>query len=96
MKRVTEVREARASKFWESRMKGKASRERAADKAQLENEIHLVRAPASLRVGAVAAEAEAEEAIAEETPAAEAPAKAKAARVRAPKLKVPAGDRMRE
>jgi large subunit ribosomal protein L24e len=100
MKRVTEVRESRAEKFWEARMKGKVSRERKADKAQLENELHLVRAPASLRG---AAEAEADEAAEEveamtEEPEAEAPvaAKARAPRVRAPKLKVAAGDRMRE
>jgi hypothetical protein len=101
MKRVTEVREARAEKFWEARMKGKVSRERKADKAQLENELHLVRAPASLRAGAAAeADAEADEEVEamaeEEAPAAEAPAKARAPRARAPKLKVAAGDRMRE
>jgi hypothetical protein len=102
MKRVAEVRETRAARFYDERMKGKAGRERAAAKAQLENELHLVRAPASLR-GLADAEAEAEEEPeaermeAEAAMEEEAPAVApRAARVRAPKLKVPAGARMRE
>ena len=97
MKRVTEVREARAEKHWEGRMKGKEARERAADRAQLENELHLVRAPASLRLGA-AAEAEAEAEPEPEALMAEEPAlvKARAPRARTAKLKVAADDRMRE
>jgi len=93
MKRVSEVREARAEKFYEARMKGKEGRERAAARAQLENEVHLVRAPASLRNASAEEEVE-EEAMEEEAPVA-AP-KTRAPRVRAPKLKVPASDRMRE
>lgn len=97
MKRVSEVREARAEKFYEARMKGKEGRERAAARAQLENEVHLVRAPASLRNASAEEEVEEEameEAMEEEAPVA-AP-KTRAPRVRAPKLKVPASDRMRE
>ena len=96
MKRVAEVREKRAEKFYEARMKGKEGRERAAARAQLENEVHLVRAPASLR-NAAAEELEAEDMQVEAE--AEAPVAAKAAkapRVKAPKLKVRASERMRE
>ena len=94
MKRVAEVREKRAEKFYEARMKGKEGRERAAARAQLENEVHLVRAPASLR-NAAAEEAE-QEAMQVEEQEAPVAAKTRAPRLRAPKLKVPASERMRE
>lgn len=73
MKRVTELRETRAARFWEERMKGKAASNLAADRKQLADEIHLIRAPASLRAGTAeaAAAAEAEAAEAEEERAAE-------------------------
>ena len=94
MKRVAEVREARAEKFYEARMKGKEGRERAAARAQLENEVHLVRAPASLRnAAAEEMEEEAMEEVEEEAPV---KAKTRAPKSRAPKRKVPASERMRE
>lgn len=94
MKRVAEVRTAREAKHWEGRMAGKAARDLAADRAQLESQLHLVRAPASLLVGAAEAAEEAEAMAADAAPLAAAPAKAP--KQRAARLKVKAGDRMQE
>ena len=107
MKRVGEIREKRAERFWEGRMKGKAARELADARKELERDIHLVQAPDSLltdksrRRHAIAdgeeEEEEAEEMVVEEEPqeVVKAPAK-RAAKAKAAKVKVPAADRMRE
>lgn len=52
MKKVEEVRVRRAERFYENRMKGKEDERRRADKRELEQQIHLIRAPgASAREG---------------------------------------------
>mmetsp|Transcript_34466 Transcript_34466/g.41649 ORF Transcript_34466/g.41649 Transcript_34466/m.41649 type:complete len:163 (+) Transcript_34466:219-707(+) len=43
MKRILEIRKQRQDRFYDNRMKGKASKERAEAKKVLENEIHLVK-----------------------------------------------------
>lgn len=43
MKRILEIRKARQDRFYESRMKGKVSRERAEARKLIETEIHLVK-----------------------------------------------------
>lgn len=48
MKKVEEVRVRRAERFYENRMKGKEGDRRRADKRELEQQIHLVRAPGTL------------------------------------------------
>lgn len=48
MKRIKEIRVARQDRFWEARMAGNKERQRAADRKQLEEEIHLVKAPGAL------------------------------------------------
>ncbi|KAJ9509527.1 hypothetical protein QJQ45_001968 [Haematococcus lacustris] len=48
MQRIDEIRVRRQERFYEKRMKNVKSQQKAADKLQLEKEIHLVRAPASL------------------------------------------------
>lgn len=53
MKRIKEIRVARQDRFWEARMAGSKERQRAADRKELEEEIHLVKAP-----GAMAKDAE--------------------------------------
>jgi|APGre2960657505_1045072.scaffolds.fasta_scaffold297886_1 hypothetical protein len=101
MKRVGDIREKRAERFWEERMKGKAARELASDRATLENELHLIQAPDSLRAGAVAEqEADAQvleeaevEAMEEETLVAAPKAKKSAVKAKTPKLKVAASER---
>ncbi len=45
MKKVEEVRVRRAERFYDNRMKGKESEDRKANKRELEQQIHLVRAP---------------------------------------------------
>ena len=108
MKRVGEIREKRAERFWEGRMKGKAARELADARKELERDIHLVQAPDSLltdksrRRHALAdgeeeeEEEEADEMVVEEPQeVVKAPAK-RAAKAKAAKVKVPAADRMRE
>ena len=85
-----EIRERRAERFWEGRMAGKAERELASDKKEVEDDIHLVRAPASLLKGYVAAEegeAMEEEEVAEE--AEELVAEPKSADRRREKVKTP-------
>jgi|Transcript_40228 large subunit ribosomal protein L24e len=57
MKKVEEVRVRRAERFYENRMKGKEDERRRADKRELEQQIHLIRAP-----GAKATEAAADKA----------------------------------
>jgi hypothetical protein len=104
MKRVGEIRERRAERFWDERMKGKAGRELAKDKKELAEDIHLIRAPDSLLRGAAAQvedeEAEEmdadeadeeEEAMEEELVPEPRAAKERAAKERAPKLKVSSG-----
>ena len=61
MKRVGEIRERRSVRHLEGRFAGNAARELAADKDELEKDIHLIRAPASLLAGAVGGEEEEEE-----------------------------------
>jgi large subunit ribosomal protein L24e len=48
IKKIEEVREKRESKFWESRMKGKKSQERKEAAVELEQNIHLVKAPGAM------------------------------------------------
>ncbi len=48
MKRVTEVRAARQERFAEARAQKARVGQRAADRRQLEQEVHLVKAPAAL------------------------------------------------
>ena len=48
MKRIKEIRVARQDRFWEARMAGNKERQRAADRKQLEEEIHLVKAPGAI------------------------------------------------
>ena len=48
MKRIKEIRVARQDRFYEERMAGNKERQRAADRKQLEQEIHLVKAPGAL------------------------------------------------
>ena len=45
MKKVEDVRVRRAERFYENRMKGKEDERRRADKRELEQQIHLIRAP---------------------------------------------------
>ena len=47
MKKVEEVRVRRAERFYENRMKGKEDERRRANKRELEQQVHLVRAPGS-------------------------------------------------
>eukprot|EP00246_Nothoceros_aenigmaticus_P003766 TRINITY_DN14952_c0_g1_i1.p1 TRINITY_DN14952_c0_g1~~TRINITY_DN14952_c0_g1_i1.p1 ORF type:complete len:188 (+),score=34.94 TRINITY_DN14952_c0_g1_i1:45-566(+) len=51
VQKIAEVRERRQSKFWENRMKSKKAKERKEAAVELEQNIHLVKAP-----GAMAAE----------------------------------------
>ncbi len=103
MKRVADIREKRAERFWEERMKGKSARERAADRAQLEKELHLIQAPESLRAGAAREEEpeadmleeEAPEMMEEEATLVAAPKAKRAAKEKAPKIKVAASERAR-
>ena len=45
IKKVEEVRVRRAERFYENRMKGKADERRRDNKRELEQQVHLVRAP---------------------------------------------------
>ncbi|KAL3700089.1 hypothetical protein R1sor_018111 [Riccia sorocarpa] len=49
IKKIEEVRVKRESKFWESRMKGKKSQERKEAAVELEQSIHLVKAPLAMQ-----------------------------------------------
>jgi large subunit ribosomal protein L24e len=49
MKRIKEIRVQRQDRFWEARMAGNKERQRAADRKQLEEEIHLVKAPGAMK-----------------------------------------------
>ncbi|CAM6103699.1 unnamed protein product [Calypogeia fissa] len=49
IKKIEEVRVKRESKFWESRMKSKKSVERKEAAAELEQSIHMVKAPLALQ-----------------------------------------------
>lgn len=101
MKRVGEIREKRAERFWEERMKGKASRELADARKELDRDIHLVQAPDSLlvdksrrRQAVVDTEADAEEERLEDVAMGEEPAQEivrapKAAKRAAAKAKTP-------
>jgi large subunit ribosomal protein L24e len=51
MKKVEEVRVRRAERFYENRMKGKVDERRRAEKRELEQQIHLVRAPGAQAKG---------------------------------------------
>lgn len=48
MKRIKEIRVARQDRFYQKRMEKANEQQRAADRRQLEQEIHLVKAPAAL------------------------------------------------
>lgn len=48
IKRIEEVRERRQAKFWDTRMKGKKSQEKKEAVAELEQNIHLVKAPIAM------------------------------------------------
>lgn len=48
MKRIKEIRVARQDRFWEARMAGSKEHQRAADRKELEEEIHLVKAPGAM------------------------------------------------
>ena len=48
MKRIKEIRVARQDRFYEQRMSKAKVEQRTADRRQLEQEIHLVKAPAAL------------------------------------------------
>lgn len=48
MKRIKEIRVARQDRFYEQRMSKAKVQQREADRRQLEQEIHLVKAPAAL------------------------------------------------
>jgi large subunit ribosomal protein L24e len=49
MKRIKDIRVKRQDRFWEARMAGNKAMARKADRKELEEDIHLVRAPESLR-----------------------------------------------
>ena len=49
MKRIKDIRVKRQDRFWEARMAGNKAAQRAADRKELEEDIHLVRAPESLQ-----------------------------------------------
>lgn len=66
IQKIKEVRKARQDRFYEKRMVGAREGQRAADRKQLEQEIHLVKAP-----GALAREREAKLRVAVEKPQAE-------------------------
>ena len=66
IQKVKEVRKARQDRFYEKRMVGAREEQRAADRRQLEQEIHLVKAP-----GALAKERAAKLKVAVEKPQAE-------------------------
>jgi large subunit ribosomal protein L24e len=68
MKRIKEIRVARQDRFYEARMAKARNMQREAEKRQLEQEIHLVKAPAAL-----AKEREQKIKLAVEGPQAEAP-----------------------
>jgi large subunit ribosomal protein L24e len=48
MQKVEEARVARQDRFYEKRMQRAREQQKEADKRQLEQEIHLVKAPAAL------------------------------------------------
>ena len=48
MKRVEDIRTRRAERFHEMRMSGKEETSRGSDKRELEQQIHLIRAPTSV------------------------------------------------
>lgn len=49
IEKVSEIRKKRQDRFYEVRMQKARKQQKLADKTQLEKEIHLVKAPASLR-----------------------------------------------
>eukprot|EP00245_Coleochaete_scutata_P007773 TRINITY_DN23534_c0_g1_i1.p2 TRINITY_DN23534_c0_g1~~TRINITY_DN23534_c0_g1_i1.p2 ORF type:complete len:170 (+),score=51.96 TRINITY_DN23534_c0_g1_i1:127-636(+) len=49
MKKIEEVRVKRQAKFWENRMKIKKTKERKENAAELEQSIHLVKAPVAMQ-----------------------------------------------
>lgn len=49
MQRIKDIRVKRQDRFWEARMAGNKAAQRAADLRELEEDIHLVRAPKSLQ-----------------------------------------------
>ena len=51
MKRIKDIRVKRQDRFWEARMAGNKAAQRAADRKELDEDIHLVRAPKSLQKG---------------------------------------------
>jgi len=84
MQRVDEVRVARQDRFYERRMRQSRAEARAAARAQLENEAHLVKAPGGLATVApadVAARARAAKVVGEKV-VARLPAEAVGGRVR--------------
>mmetsp|Transcript_31091 Transcript_31091/g.88198 ORF Transcript_31091/g.88198 Transcript_31091/m.88198 type:complete len:163 (-) Transcript_31091:97-585(-) len=58
MKKISEVREKRQERFWEARMARAKGTKVAADRKELEQQIHLIKAPAALRAEEVAAQKE--------------------------------------
>mmetsp|Transcript_3105 Transcript_3105/g.11194 ORF Transcript_3105/g.11194 Transcript_3105/m.11194 type:complete len:178 (-) Transcript_3105:242-775(-) len=54
IKRISEIREKRQARFHEKRMEGKAAKEHAAAKEELEKSISLIKAPESLRTAQAA------------------------------------------
>ena len=48
MRRVEDIKSRRAERFHEMRMGGKEDKSRGGDKRELEQQIHLVRAPVSV------------------------------------------------
>eukprot|EP00197_Chlamydomonas_leiostraca_P004830 CAMPEP_0202869974 /NCGR_PEP_ID=MMETSP1391-20130828/14113_1 /ASSEMBLY_ACC=CAM_ASM_000867 /TAXON_ID=1034604 /ORGANISM="Chlamydomonas leiostraca, Strain SAG 11-49" /LENGTH=116 /DNA_ID=CAMNT_0049550391 /DNA_START=261 /DNA_END=611 /DNA_ORIENTATION=+ len=49
MQRIEQIRVRRQERFYEKRMQNAKAQQKAADKAQLEKEIHLIKAPAGIR-----------------------------------------------
>jgi large subunit ribosomal protein L24e len=49
MKKIDEVRVQREAKFWENRMKDKKSKSRAEAARELEQGIHLIKAPSAMQ-----------------------------------------------
>lgn len=55
MKKISDVREKRQERFWEARMARAKGAKVAADRKELEKQIHLVKAPEALQKDRAAA-----------------------------------------
>ena len=66
MKKISDVREKRQERFWEARMAKAKGVQVASDRKELEQQIHLIKAPDSLLKDKAGQKAKAEKVAAEE------------------------------